>query len=517
MDAHQTYNLNKLNRLLMVTIIMLGCAAAVYFRFVNLRQSPGWYSDEGNPIDLAENWMQGKWQNYGVVGAPFSQRPPLYMYVISAAMRQYGVDISVTRGVSATASLICLALAAWIAWKILGPKEGILTLWMGAIAPWIVTFGRLGLTYNLMAPFFLFSLFAVWFYLQKPSYIWLAAAGVSAALAFATDYLGILCGLTVALALLVKHPRALIGFVLIYIGTLILVMLPVMLVNPNIFFTDLWQTIINRGGAQSTALWLVSILINYSELLRHESWILVALCGLFLIKDNSLRNILLTAVGLSLLAVTRAYTPVGIGLHYLMHLFPIFALGLAVFLLNAFNFVRNLFTASLTAFFSHYPKLPSPVSTLTAGLIVFTPLIWMFLSSYSMTILGVNHIFTGNDDLRLADVHSAEEARAYIATRVKNEELVIGSPVLIWGLPTINRADFMTALACSGQTPQNFSNVEKNRCLYDLSLDNAVYVILDPLAEEFAPRVLPGMDAWLEEIRGWPLVFQSGDIRVYQR
>ncbi len=33
----------------------------------------------------------------------------------------------------------------------------------------------------------------------------------------------------------------------------------------------------------------------------------------------------------------------------------------------------------------------------------------------------------------------------------------------------------------------------------DLSLQNAKFVVIDPLAEEFAPLVLPGMDAWLDE------------------
>jgi hypothetical protein len=40
-------------------------------------------------------------------------------------------------------------------------------------------------------------------------------------------------------------------------------------------------------------------------------------------------------------------------------------------------------------------------------------------------------------------------------------------------------------------------------------------VILDPLAEEFALKVLPGMDVWLEEIRQRPVVFESGQIKVY--
>ena len=201
------------------------------------------------------------------------------------------------------------------------------------MAPWIVIFGRLGLTYNLMAPFFLMSLIAIWFYFRKPSIGWLVAASTAAALAFSTDYLGILCGVTIGLALLVKRPRALGWFTLIYSGCVILAILPVLLVNAPIFFYGYAQPVYLGGGVQSTSVPLISILINYTELLRRESWILLGLCGLFLIKDDALRNLLLTAVGLTLLMVTRAYTPVGVGLHYLMHLFPIFALGLAVFML----------------------------------------------------------------------------------------------------------------------------------------------------------------------------------------
>ncbi len=87
--------------------------------------------------------MQGKWENYSVVGAPFSQRPPLFMYTVSLAMRIFGVDISVSRGVGRLASLICLALVGWIAWKKLGQKAGILTIWVTAVAPWIITLGDL--------------------------------------------------------------------------------------------------------------------------------------------------------------------------------------------------------------------------------------------------------------------------------------------------------------------------------------------------------------------------------------
>jgi hypothetical protein len=515
MGNHPASSNLKPDRLLYAILIIVGLAAAVHFRFVNLRQSPGWYSDEGNHIDLAENWMQGKWQNYGLIGAPYIQRLPIYMYTLSFAMRVFGVDILVSRGVCAVANLVCVMLICWIAWQKLGRKKAVLAVWVMAVAPWIVTFGRLGLTYNLMAPFFIFSLIAIYFYCHNPSPGWLVAAAVSAALAFATDYLGFICGITISLVLLVKRPQVIGWFALLFLATLILVLLPVLLVDAHILLTDMGNLVFWRGGVQSTPFSLISILINYSELLRRESWILIGICGLFLIKDNLLRNILLSAVGLTLLVVTRAYVPVGVGLHYLMHLFPLFALGLAVFLLHAYEFLKNLIASQLATVLTRIPKLPVPLSIIFAALVVFSPLVWMFLGSFAMTTYNTNFLFTANDDLYLVDAKSAEEVRAYVAAHVTADDLVLGSPVLIWGLPTMGRADFLAALAYSGQKPQNLINVDKARFTTNLSLRKAKFVILDPLAEEFALKVLPGMDVWLEEIRQRPVVFESGQIKVY--
>jgi hypothetical protein len=507
----------KTERLIMAALILMGLIAAAYFRFYNLRQSPGWYSDEGNYIDLAENWMQGKWQNYGVVGAPYSQRPPLYMYVTASAMRVFGVDIAVSRGVSATSSLICVILAAWLAWKSQGKREGILTLWIAGIAPWVVVFARFGMTYNVMASFFLFSLIAVIYYSHSARPVWLVAASISSALAFSTDYLGILCGLTIGIILLIKRPRALVVFIPIFLATLIIIFIPVLIINTPVFLTDMAHLFLWGGQIQSSVSPLISIVINYSELLRRESWILLGLCGLFLIKDTTTRNTLLIAVGFTVILVTRAYTPVGGGLHYLMHLFPIFALGLAIFISSAFDKVRDVLTNDFTRFLARFPRTVSPAASLLAILIVFSPIIWMALASFSMTVYSVDYLFTGNDDLLLAKPEDADKARAFINARVEPGELVLGSPSLIWGLKTMNRADFLGALAYTGEKPNNYIYVDKARYTKVISLHAARFVILDPLAEEFAPKVLPGMQTWLDELHTWPVVFEAGDIRVYSR
>ncbi len=517
MKVNAENSTGKIEKLIVAALIMMGLLAAAYFRFYNLRQSPGWYSDEGNYIDLAENWAQGKWQNYGVTGAPYSQRPPLYMYVTTAAMRVFGVDIGVTRGVSAAGSLICVILVTWVVWKSVGKREGILTLWVTGVAPWIVTFARFGMTYNLMAPFFLLSLIAALKYREKSSLPWLVAAGISSALAFSTDYLGIICGITVGLMLLLLRPGALTIFIPVFLATLAVVFLPVVLLNGPVFFTDMLNLFTWGGQVQSSVSPLISIVVNYSELLRRESWILLGICGLFLIKDKPLRNILITSTGLTLLIVTRAYTPVGGGLHYLMHLFPIFGMGLAVFLMKAYDSVKLVATDAYGAIHNSFARLAPPLAIATSMAVVFTPVIWMVLSSFALTVYSTDYLFTGNDDLRLAEVDDAEKAREYVNARVKPGDLVLGSPTLIWGLATMNRADFLGALAYTGQKPNNYIDVDKSRFTQHISLDSARFVFLDPLAEEFAPKVLPGMQAWLDEIHTWPVVFKAGEIQVYEQ
>lgn len=517
MKVNAENSTGKIEKLIVAALIMMGLFTAVYFRFYNLRQTPGWYSDEGNYIDLAENWAQGKWQNYGVIGAPYSQRPPLYMYVTAAAMRVFGVDIGVTRGVSAAGSLICVILATWVVWKRAGRREGILTLWVTGIAPWIVTFARFGMTYNLMAPFFLFSLIAALKYREKWRTPWLIAASISSGLAFSTDYLGFICGATIGMMLLISRPKTLSIFIPVFLVTLMSVFLPVVIINGPVFFTDMANLFIWGGQVQSSISPLISIVVNYSELLRRESWILLGICGLFLIKDKPLRNILLTSTGLTLLMVTRAYTPVGGGLHYLMHLFPIFGMGLAVFLMRAYDTVKLVAADAYSAIHSSFARLASPLAIATSMAVVFTPVIWMVLSSFALTVYSTDYLFTGNDDLRLVKVDDAEKAREYVNARVQAGDLVLGSPTLIWGLPTMNRADYLGALAYTGQKPNNYIDVDKSRFTQNISLDSARFVLLDPLAEEFAPKVLPGMQAWLDKIHTWPLVFEAGEIRVYEQ
>nr|MBP7228491.1 hypothetical protein [Longilinea sp.] len=52
--------------------------------------------------------------------------------------------------------------------------------------------------------------------------------------------------------------------------------------------------------------------------------------------------------------------------------------------------------------------------------------------------------------------------------------------------------------------------------LHPSGLNDVEYAILDPLARNFAPKVVPGMQDYIAEIETWPLVFQSGALSVYR-
>ena len=85
--------------LLPVALLVLVLSLAVFLRFSNLRTNPGWYSDEGAFINVAENLSQGKWQYFALQGSPLLVgRPPLFFVVLAGAFKLFGVDILVLRG-----------------------------------------------------------------------------------------------------------------------------------------------------------------------------------------------------------------------------------------------------------------------------------------------------------------------------------------------------------------------------------------------------------------------------------
>jgi len=208
-----------------------------------------------------------------------------------------------------------------------------------------------------------------------------------------------------------------------------------------------------------------------------------------------------------------------------MPLFPLLAIGLAAFIQRSFFKVMESFftlTNSLTANLNtdrmkSWSRLALILMTCA---VVLTPMMWMLFVDTAMFTFNTPYLFTGRDDLYLVNASDAEEARAYLKYHLTGDDLVLGSPALIWGLPGKN-ADFMTALhepLTSSGNKSAFTSLSPDRIIYKSEYPQAAYIIFDKLALEFAPLVLPGMDHLIEDVQtNWQPVFRAGEIVIYQK
>ncbi len=503
-------------------------ALATYIRFVNLRSNPGWYSDEGVFINYAENLALGRWQIFALVNSPMLiQRPPLFLFVLTAAFKLWSPDILVLRGLTAFYGVSSVWLLYMLVHSCFGTRLALLSAGMLAICPWIVAYNRMGFTYSQMAPLFLLVILACCRFVDTRRAWWAVAACLAAGLASATDYLGAVAPLLVATVLLVYDRRWMLPGVCLMGLILAASFLPVYLANPQGFWDDAHFTLAIRTGI-SPLLQIVNVVFNYAELIRRESWMVVGIIGLSLLPQRRAKLMILFVVWVTVLVTVRTLTPVGRGLHYLMHIFPFVALGLATFLdwsvPKLFAFMENLFN-DLRQRFPFVSKNAAlhrswrvGQSILISGivfLLMVSPIIWMLFANVAQSVYGNYFIFTGNDDLTLSAEKDVNQVVDYVRAHARPDALVFASPQIVWAVPG-HKAEFPLVFLYDGKDLGYTVHMPRFRFAYSCSLQDAAYVMLDPLARNFATQVVPGMKGLIEEVEQWPLALEAGDIQVYR-
>ncbi len=234
----------------MAFIVVLVFAA--FFQFISLRSNPGWYSDEGYFIDFAAHLAQGEWQFMGLQNAPlFIQRPSLFLLVLTGVFKLLSADILVLRGLAAGFSLLSVALVFLFGRRILGAPLALLAAFLLAIQPTIVTFNRIGFTYNLLAPLLLITIWACWRFLNARNSRWIWLACISAGLGFSTDFLGIVGPILVGLLLLIVDRRRLLAGILLMAAIFSIMLLPYYLANPESFRVVLFRVIFSGRFRQA--------------------------------------------------------------------------------------------------------------------------------------------------------------------------------------------------------------------------------------------------------------------------
>ncbi len=270
------------------------------------------------------------------------------------------------------------------------------------------------------------------------------------------------------------------------------------------------------------------MVINFGELIRRESWVVIGIIGLFLLPENRARTMIWFIVGITLFLVIRTITPVGRGLHYLVEVFPYLAIGLGVFFTRALDTMFAQLTRLVTQIEARYSLLVRSkfvsvpwkyfrkiAVVVPIILVLVNPVLWMFLADLAQFSYGSEFLFTGNDDLSLSPEENINHIVNYLRNTVGPDDLTLASPQIAWAVPG-KKADFMQAMIVEGKYPTDWAQIVEGRLAYDCRLQSSTFVILDPLARDFAVRAVPGMAEVIKEVETWPLVFSSGRVDVYR-
>jgi len=357
---------------------------------------------------------------------------------------------------------------------------------------------------------------------------WALIACITAGLAFATDYLGVVACLLVGLVFLVYDRRWFLPGVLVMGALYAIILAPAFIANPQVFVDDVRFTFSSKVTS-SPFLQILNVVLNYGELIRRESWVILGIIGLFLLPQRRAKSLVLFVVGLTLLLILGSFPPVGRGRHYLIHLFPFIALGMAAFFERAVPTVLEVLEVAWSGLTERLPlmaknagldRLCRKGQKIVIGVVMFvvvvSPVIWMVFADMAQSIYGTYFIFTGNDDLSLTAEKDVNQVVDYLRGRVTDDDLILASHQIVWAVPTSRQSDWAITLVYEGKDAGYQPRFPKSRFAYDCSLQESAYVILDPLARGLATQLLPDMKGLVQQVEQWPMVFRAGDLEVYK-
>jgi len=353
-------------------------------------------------------------------------------------------------------------------------------------------------------------LYALHYYLDSDRLTWLLLAALCAGLAPVTDLIGIILPLFLAPALLLHRPRHL------------LVVLPLFVLPPLAWGIWMWKV----GGeaflfdtafafarvSASLPLQLARLIFFYRQGLEYDLWFALGNFGLLLLPHRRSRWLIGGFYFVSLFALLRTVDIAGLGYYYAMPLFPFIAVGVALSLAYGLPYLLK--------------RLQGDILHLLAG--SFLSLRWRRLLAFclntSIVFLIIVSLFTSivfealflhygsfTDRLDSMDVLADPE------TATSPDDLVLCSPTIAWLLHA-HAADFQMAVAATGRATQHFpADIPFSRFRFDPRLENATYVILDPLWRGWASARMPEVAEMVREVEeGWGMERRFGEFEVYR-
>ena len=291
---------------------------------------------------------------------------------------------------------------------------------------------------------------------------------------------------------------------------------------PQAFWFDLRFTL-SRLGAFPLPLQVPVVMLNYYHLLTRDVWFLAGLVGMFLAYPARWRWLLLTMFLFPLISLGRT-TGFATGLedYYLIALFPMIAIGVALLVWVGFPYVLRTFQDGLRTLFSRWGWRPdgwlsARLVALAGSLGLFLLVISPFFISPALTLRDVTQGFSPRIDPVLVSPGDAGKTSEFINQHVRKDDLVIASPAVAWAFAA-NAADFQQSLAAVGIATRHFpADIPADRFVFNPSLSLAKYVVVDRIWRNWGAANMPEVAAMLDEVADWPQVFSAGEFTVYQK
>lgn len=519
-----TFHVSRYWELLFLSLILL---LAAYLRLAHNTDTPGWYTDEGTHLDIARNLVHGRMQYMAITQSTLLfAKLPLFEALLALCLRIKDNGIGTLRTLTGILGVFSVGILYAIVRHIQKqPTLAMLSALMLALYPQAVLYSRFGFSYNLLVPLILLTMLGLWLYLDTPSTDHraqrrgLRLAAVAIGIGGISDLWMFSLLLPLLLVTLARNwrdtlwslPLALLPF-----GLYAFVMLSTV---PRAFLFDLGFTLSRLSGVPLRTQ-ITKLALNYTILLSQDHWGALALVGIFLLRPARLQRLTLLMFLSPILVLGRSEALYNLSFYYVIPLFPFIALGMATVLQRGLPYVAQTFYATLQLLHRYWkwrPQYFRGFTQLGAYSLLCLILLSPFLTSVLWTFQQTHNGFSTLIDPFLIAPTDARQAAGFIRHHVQPDDLVIASPGMAWLLDT-RVADFQMIVAATGQaTPHLPANIPEDRWAFASDISHARFVIVDNLWYTWAIWNIPGLTDILQNIEtDWTLIFESGEVKVYQ-
>jgi len=505
-------------------LLILALAAAL--RLTHNADNPGWYTDEGTHLAIAQNLAQGRVQYLAVKDSTLLfAKLPLFELLLAGLLRLGGTGMTTLRTLTGVLGVLTVGTLYGVVRAM--TKDAALALLAAlilALYPQAVLYSRFGFSYNLLAPLVLLVYLGLWRYLDAPAVDparrrGLALAALAIGVGGVSDLwmFALLAPLLAVVALRRGRDAP---------WSAALALLPfglyaawMLLHAPQAFLFDLGFTRARLTGTPLLAQ-VKTLALNYTVLLTQDPWAALALIGLFLLRPARLRDLSLVLLLAPIALLGRTEALFNLSAYYTIPLLPLISLGAAVTLRHGLPYAWHALQSALHSAqlrrLCCWDRAARPLSHAGAALLLLalagTPLLTILVHTIHQARDGYHTVI----DPFLVNPGDAKQAAAYVNARTAPDEGVIASPAVAW-LLTAQAADFQMSVAAGGQaTPHLPADLPAARFAFDPDYRRARFVIVDNLWYTWAVWNVAGVRDMLDALAEWEVVFESGAVQVYE-